>query len=275
MSKERNRQMIRLLALDMDGTCLNGRSRMTEETIRTIRKAADAGIIIVPTSGRPLTCLPYRMTQEKGLYRYTITSNGAQVVDLEEKKTLFRMLMKRERVVQFLRECEGLNVVRMTHIQHRYVMEGPLMEVAGRIVYGRDVDGIRRVNDMEAFVEKIHYNIEEVQVYFFSGRTRRKVAEILEGYPDFSSAFGSKYVEIFAKNTSKGTALNALASRLGIAKEEIACIGDSANDLPMFEAAGLKIAMGNAVPELKKKADIVTYSNHIDGAAKAIEQYIL
>ena len=107
--------MIRLLALDMDGTCLNGRSRMTEETIRTIRKAADAGIIIVPTSGRPLTCLPYRMTQEKGLYRYTTTSNGAQVVDLEEKKTLFRMLMKRERVVQFLRECEGLNVVRMTH----------------------------------------------------------------------------------------------------------------------------------------------------------------
>jgi len=82
-------------------------------------------------------------------------------------------------------------------------------------------------------------------------------------------------VEIFAKNTSKGTALNALASRLGIAKEEIACIGDSANDLPMFEAAGLKIAMGNAVPELKKKADIVAYSNHIDGAAKAIEQYIL
>ena len=81
--------------------------------------------------------------------------------------------MKRERVIQFLKECEGLNVVRMTHIQHRYVMEGPLMEVAGRIVYGRDVDGIRRVNDMEAFVEKIHYDIEEVQVYFFSGRTRR------------------------------------------------------------------------------------------------------
>lgn len=43
--------MIRLLALDMDGTCLNGAAGMTEETIRTIRKAADAGIIIVPTSG--------------------------------------------------------------------------------------------------------------------------------------------------------------------------------------------------------------------------------
>lgn len=177
--------MIRLLALDMDGTCLNGRSRMTEETIRTIRKAADAGIIIVPTSGRPLTCLPYQMTQEKGLYRYTITSNGAQVVDLEEKKTLFRMLMKRERVVQFLRECEELNVVRMTHIQHRYVMEGPLMEVAGRIVYGRDVDGIRRVNDMEAFVEKIHYDIEEVQVYFSPAEPEERLRRYLKAIRSF------------------------------------------------------------------------------------------
>lgn len=47
--------MIRLLALDMDGTCLNGRSRMTEETIRTIRKAADAASSSCRRQGRPLT----------------------------------------------------------------------------------------------------------------------------------------------------------------------------------------------------------------------------
>ena len=267
--------MIRLLALDMDGTCLNERGRMTEGTIRTLRRAADQGILIVPTTGRPLTCLPYRLTQEKDLYRYVITSNGAQVVDIWEKKTIHRKLMKRERVIQFLKECEKLNVARMTHIQHHYVMEGPILEIVGKIYYGRDIEGVRRVKDMEAFVEKIPYDIEEIQVYFFSGRTRRKVAEILAGYPDFSWAFGSNYVEIFAKNTSKGTALKALASRLGISKEEIACIGDSANDLPMFEAAGLKMAMGNAVQELKQKADVVAYSNRIDGAAKAIEKYIL
>ena len=48
------------------------------------------------------------------------------------------------------------------------------MEVAGRIVYGRDVDGIRRVNDMEAFVEKIHYDIEEVQVLLFRRQNPKK-----------------------------------------------------------------------------------------------------
>ena len=43
----------------------------------------------------------------------------------------------------------------------------------------------------------------------------------------------------------------------------------------MFQAAGLKIAMGNAVPELKKAADIITGTNDCDGAAEAVRRYIL
>ena len=62
----------------------------------------------------------------------------------------------------------------------------------------------------------------------------------------------------------------ALAERLGIKKEETACIGDGENDLPMFRAAGLKMAMGNAVPELREKADIILPSNGRGGAAKGI-----
>ena len=177
-----------------------------------------------------------------------------------------------------IRRLEALGAVTVNSIEEVPTGETVLIRSHGvppKVIKDCAARSLNVKNATCPFVEKIHYDIEEVQVYFFSGRTRRKVAEILEGYPDFSSAFGSKYVEIFAKNTSKGTALNALASRLGIAKEEIACIGDSANDLPMYEAAGLKIAMGNAVQELKKKADIVAYSNHIDGAAKVIEQYIL
>ena len=69
--------------------------------------------------------------------------------------------------------------------------------------------------------------------------------------------------------------MQLLSEHLNISMDNTWAFGDSSNDLPMFEAAGLKIAMGNAVPELKKKADIVAYSNHIDGAAKVIEQYIL
>ena len=53
---------IRLLAVDMDGTCLNSRSQMTAETIRALEAAAKAGIIVVPTTGRSLSCLPHRLS---------------------------------------------------------------------------------------------------------------------------------------------------------------------------------------------------------------------
>ena len=61
-----------------------------------------------------------------------------------------------------------------------------------------------------------------------------------------------------------------MAQELGIERSEIACIGDGENDLTMFRAAGMKMAMGNAVEELKRAADIVLPSNEKDGAAEGI-----
>ena len=58
-------------------------------------------------------------------------------------------------------------------------------------------------------------------------------------------------------------------------QEEIACIGDGENDLSMFVSSGVKIAMGNAVDKLKIQADHVVDTNSRDGAARAIEKYIL
>ena len=58
------------------------------------------------------------------------------------------------------------------------------------------------------------------------------------------------------RNASEGAALAALAARLNIPKEQIACIGDGENDLSMFEAAGLRIAMGNAVEPRSKRRPV-------------------
>lgn len=53
--------MIKLLMIDMDGTCLDSRSRMTDRTLRALRRAAAEGIIVVPATGRNLGCLPHRL----------------------------------------------------------------------------------------------------------------------------------------------------------------------------------------------------------------------
>ena len=84
----------------------------------------------------------------------------------------------------------------------------------------------------------------------------------------------SYYLDVTSPDCDKGTFVKAMASRLGIPKEAVATIGDMRNDLPMFEASGLSIAMGNATDEVKKRATQVTTSNEEEGFAKAIDMIL-
>lgn len=276
--------MIKLLAVDMDGTCLDRRSRMTDATLEALRKAAGRGVIIVPTTGRNLECIPHRLAagtlfttgamdekKNRDLFRYVISSNGACVTDIRERKEIFRAPVPVDDVLPLLRECGKLRLGIASHIRHRYLLEGRFLTMAGRLVYGKDARGVCCVRSMEEFIRKGGYKVEEFQFYFFSPGAEQDVRSVLEKYPDLRAAYTGIYVEVYSKDASKGRALAELARHLNIRKEEIACIGDGENDLSMFEAAGLRIAMGNAVEDLKKQADYVTDSNARDGAAKAVE----
>ena len=97
---------IRLLAVDMDGTCLNSRSQMTAETIHALEAAAKAGIIVVPTTGRSLSCLPHRLAGRQNIYRYVISSNGAPVADCREKKEWMQTLIPKEQALRLVRACD-------------------------------------------------------------------------------------------------------------------------------------------------------------------------
>jgi Cof subfamily protein (haloacid dehalogenase superfamily) len=83
------------------------------------------------------------------------------------------------------------------------------------------------------------------------------------------------YLDITHPLANKGAALSEISMLLGFPLAEIAVIGDGGNDVAMFERAGLSIAMGNASPQVQRKADLVTDSNGDDGFAKAIERFIL
>ena len=91
----------------MDGTCLNSRSQMTAETIRALEAAAKAGIIVVPTTGRSLSCLPHRLAGRQNIYRYVISSNGASVADCREKKEWMQTLIPKEQALRLVRACSG------------------------------------------------------------------------------------------------------------------------------------------------------------------------
>ncbi len=91
--------------------------------------------------------------------------------------------------------------------------------------------------------------------------------------------FGSRYaltwgdehgIELLAGEASKGTALRAVARRLGIPVERVVAIGDGPNDLSMFAAAGVSVAMGAAPPEVRAAADMVVGIDAAEGVYEAL-----
>jgi Cof subfamily protein (haloacid dehalogenase superfamily) len=81
----------------------------------------------------------------------------------------------------------------------------------------------------------------------------------------------SYYLDITPPGCNKGTFVQAIAKRLGIATDAVATIGDMQNDLAMFRVSGLSFAMGNATDDVKQQAKRVTASNQDDGFAKAMD----
>lgn len=83
------------------------------------------------------------------------------------------------------------------------------------------------------------------------------------------------FLEIFPKGVTKGTALKAICQSLDVKLENVIAFGDHELDVLMIEAAGVGIAMGNAIDELKAKADFVTKSNNEAGVAYGLEHYLV
>jgi Cof subfamily protein (haloacid dehalogenase superfamily) len=98
-----------------------------------------------------------------------------------------------------------------------------------------------------------------------------------EGFADKVSASRSQpyYLDVTHPEANKGAVVRRMAELLGIAREQIATIGDMPNDVLMFAWSGLGIAMGNASSDVQRCARAVTDSNDAEGFAKAIERYVL
>ena len=84
----------------------------------------------------------------------------------------------------------------------------------------------------------------------------------------------SYYLDITPPGCDKGTFVQAIAKRLGVAADAVATIGDMQNDLAMFRRSGLSFAMGNATDDVKKVATHVTTSNENEGFAGAMEMIL-
>ena len=106
------------------------------------------------------------------------------------------------------------------------------------------------------------------------GCNPEKLCQELSPWYDYiihGGSFVGRTIEFIMKGCSKGLAMSVMSNVLGYKKNDVIAFGDSNNDLPMFQAAGYTVAMGNGSEELKAKADYVTGTLEEDGICQALE----
>ncbi|GKX68877.1 Cof-type HAD-IIB family hydrolase [Inconstantimicrobium mannanitabidum] len=267
--------MYKLLAVDMDGTLLNSNRVISEVNKEAIKRAIEKGVNVVITSGRALKGVDAFLKEVNlvGKNQYLIANNGGTIYRTSDFKCIFYKGLSGKDLIKArdLSRKLGLNMIAYTH-------EGTIAEeeneftIFEREYVGNPVEIIDFDSDIQAG--------DEITKILFS-----QTEEILsKKMSEFPKEFCGEYnlvktmptvLEVMDKDCNKGYGVKILADKLGIKKEEIICIGDQANDVEMITYAGLGVAMGNAIQELKDIAQYVTSDNDNDGVAEVIEKFIL
>lgn len=271
---------IRLIAIDMDGTLLDEEKRLSERNRQALETCIRRGIYIVPATGRPAGGIPEAVRTIPGV-RYGILTNGAKVEDLETGKRIAEAQIGWQRAVEVLEFLSAYPAAYDPYINGRGKMEGrfrdhldqyglpPAMQKL--VLSTRD-----QVEDEIALVRENRLSVEKINIFTADPTLRQYLWEQLAQWEDLIVTSSLEYnLEINAAAATKGSGLLCLARHLGLKQEQTMAIGDGSNDLSMIQAAGVGVAMENAMEMLKEQADYITASNEQDGVAVAIEHFIL
>lgn len=263
---------IRMIVSDLDGTILDASYQMSEKTKAAIREATARGVRVLLATGR-MFASAVRYAKELALDTPVISHNGGVVQEMdgtllhadflaaETAARVLRYVFARGWYVQLYR-LDGLFFAADTEKARFYrtasAVSGEVVGEDGLLARTEGVPKLLVVADAPAHTAAI-------------------LAEIAAAFPGEIDVMQSTatYIEIVPTGVSKASAMLKVAAGYGISAEEIMALGDSGNDVAMLRAAGLGVAMGNAAPEVKRAADVVTTSVAEDGAALAVRRYVL
>ena len=268
--------MIKLIAIDMDGTLLNSKKELLEETKQYFKNFHNKNTetLLVLCTGRPETGIrPY--LKDLGYLEenhYIISQNGASIYESQTGKRVMDAFVDSTAIQKWIElgKKHGISVMGAGVDYYYSFDEDPTewMEFDVKLVSGK----LKRIPTKESL------NIDFYKILLMGDEEQLNEFETFipqEWRDEFYVVRSQKYlVEVLTKGVNKAFGLEKLAQKLNIQPSEIAAIGDAANDIEMLEYAGLAIAMGNGSEEVKAIADIVTDTNENNGVIKVIDKLI-
>ena len=284
--------MIRLLALDLDGTLLNSRGRLSDRNRKALAQAREIGVRTALVTGRRFRdARPIAL--ELGIDIPLISHNGALTKHARTLETVAVTLLPLETAREVLRvgrsaggdalvsdDPVGAGVMVYDHLSGDNPALSEYIRWA-RHIHGDDFeDAVRKVDSIEEYLDHDPVHVA------FSGRCEamrelyeilnRELGSIVKIFPTLYAPRDFGLLDVVHPQVSKGTGVAAVAAELGVKADEVMAIGDNVNDLEMLHFAGTSVVMDNAEPVLHEVPGFhVTASNDEDGVARAIEKFCL
>lgn len=267
---------IKLITIDIDDTLVNTAKQVTPRVKAALQEATAQGVKVVLTTGRPLPGVQEYL-DELGLNhqdnQYAITYNGGVVQTTNGD------------------ELGGKELAYSDYLRLREVADelGAYLQVETIDAAYTSAKEINYWASRENFLIKMPLFIKPVDemdpndhyVKFMFIGDEADIDAWRDALPnDVKAAYyivksTPQHLEFMHKDATKGSGLLTLADKLGIDQSETMALGDQQNDITMIEAAGLGVAMGNAVPEVKAVADVETTTQNTDGVGVAVEKWVL
>jgi Cof subfamily protein (haloacid dehalogenase superfamily) len=262
---------IRLLLADVDGTLVTQDKVLTGEAVDAVHRLGDVGILFAITSGRPPRGMEM-LVEPLGLRAPVAAFNGGLIVNPDmtviERRVLPEPLVE---PIATLVGSFGLSVWVYRGTEW-YVpdLDGPHV---AREAWTVKFDPVLRTG----FEGLTHDVAKLVGVSDDHDAVSRAAAAVHERFGDHVTAAPSQpyYLDVTHPRANKGEVVGYLARRYELSVDEIATIGDQANDVLMFAHSGLSIAMGNADAQVQRAARRVTGTNGDNGFATAVNRFVL
>ena len=264
----------KLIAMDLDGTLNNDQKQITPVTRDALMAAQRAGVRLALASARPSPGLfrerdALRLQDHEGIL---MSYNGGRIVDAGSSRVLFETSMDIEETRSVLRFLEQMPVTPILD-------DGVQFYVTDKTAYKVDYECYNNrmeCTEVKNLADFLHFAPIKILMSVQPEELPAVQAQIAAFLPESLTVVQTAafYLEVIPKVINKGQGIRDICKTLNILPEEVIAFGDAANDIPMLQAAGVGVAMGNADAAVKEAADLITLSNNEDGIAAALARLL-
>lgn len=261
-----------IIALDMDGTLLDGNGQIPDGFWDVTGELARRGVHIAPASGRQLATLQDVFADAPVPPDTFIAENGSVV--WHDGEILSTSPVRRESVrvvVDTLSDAPVGNNVVLATPRVAFVSADILPERLNNVRYYYHATEL--VDSYDRIIEE--HDVVKVAIHAHTDAERDIRPLLVEALPGYAPAVSaSDWVDVMEPGTNKGVALRQLANKLGIDISRTAAFGDFLNDYELLETAGTAVAMANGHPDLKAIADHIAPPNTEQGVVTVLRDWL-